>query len=73
MRPKVRCHQEGEDQNNEAVAIPMNAAVDAVLDQLEKRKNGSLYVFPHMQGEPEGEAISRSAPLLCVMADDEWS
>jgi len=43
--------------NNEAVAIPMNAAVDAVLDQLEKRKNGSPYVFPHMQGEQEGEAI----------------
>jgi integrase len=42
--------------NNEAVAIPMNAAVDA-LDQLEKRKNGSPYVFPHMQGEQEGEAI----------------
>jgi integrase len=43
--------------NNEAVAIPMNAAVDAVIDQLEKRKNGSPYVFPHMQGEQEGEAI----------------
>jgi hypothetical protein len=37
--------------------IPMNAAAHAVLDQLEKRKNGSHYVFPHMQGEHEGEAI----------------
>lgn len=27
--------------NNEAVAIPMNAAVTAVLDQLETRRNGS--------------------------------
>ena len=43
--------------NNEAVAIPMNAAVLAVLDKLEERRNGSLYVFPHMQGEQEGEAI----------------
>jgi len=43
--------------NNEAVAIPMNAAVLAVLDKLEERRNGSPYVFPHMQGEQEGEAI----------------
>ncbi len=43
--------------NNEAVAIPMNSAVVAVLDKLEKRRNGSSYVFPHMQGEQEGEAI----------------
>src|SRR5215831_12245161 len=43
--------------NNEAVAIPMNAAVMAVLDKLEERRNGSPYVFPHMQGEQEGEAI----------------
>jgi integrase len=43
--------------NNEAVAIPMNAAVVAVLDEFEERRNGSLYVFPHMQGEQEGEAI----------------
>jgi integrase len=43
--------------NNEAVAIPMNAAVLAILDKLEERRNGSLYVFPHMQGEQEGEAI----------------
>ena len=43
--------------NNEAIAIPMNAAVMAVLDKLEERRNGSPYVFPHMQGEQEGEAI----------------
>jgi integrase len=43
--------------NNEAVAIPMNSAVVAVLDKLEERRNGSSYVFPHMQGEQEGEAI----------------
>ena len=45
--------------NNEAVAIPMNAAVNTVLDQLEKRKNGSPYVFSHMQGEQEGERCRR--------------
>jgi len=43
--------------NNEAVAIPMNAAVLAVLDKLKERQNGSPYVSPHMQGEQEGEAI----------------
>jgi integrase len=43
--------------NNEAIAIPMNAVVMAVLDKLEERRNGSAYVFPHMQGEQEGEAI----------------
>src|SRR5262249_29446935 len=43
--------------NNEAVAIPMNAAVSAVLDKLEKRRNGSPYVFPHIEGEHAGEAI----------------
>jgi len=41
----------------DTVAIPMNAAVVAVLDKLEERRNGSPYVFPHMQGEQEGEAI----------------
>lgn len=43
--------------NNEAVAIPMNAAVSAVLDKLEERRNGSPYVFPHIEGEHAGEAI----------------
>ena len=35
----------------------MNAAVLAILDKLEERRNGSLYVFPHMQGAQGGEAI----------------
>jgi len=43
--------------NNEAVAIPMNAAVSAVLDKLEERRNGSPYIFPHIEGEHAGEAI----------------
>jgi integrase len=55
--PRIRRDPESEDQEQEAVAIPMNAAVLAVLDKLEERRNGSLYLFPHMQGEQEGEAI----------------
>jgi integrase len=43
--------------NNEAVAIPMNAADTAALDRLETRRNGSPYVFPPFKGEQEGEAI----------------
>ena len=35
----------------------MNAAVSAVLDKLEERRNGSPYVFPHIEGEHAGEAI----------------
>ncbi|HYR88529.1 MAG TPA: site-specific integrase [Terriglobia bacterium] len=43
--------------NRKTLAIPLNDTAYSVLSDLHAGRNGSAYVFPHMQGEHEGEAI----------------